>query len=292
MGGRSADDSRSEAVSWNAASPSSLRHSAQSSRSSQASASAAATWVSSRVFRSASPRANRVSSGARMAAICSHHCASVCNASTGGGTCASDAFAIALRIPASPASGRGPRRHQRSSARARARNVAPSCPRVAKGCFSSASSGTGAKRACAASASRHRNAPAVACARGRPAESSIVTPQRAISAATRRARLRSGVTSAAVRCGVSSASRNASAIASASCAGSAAATKARLRRPSRISPPPLFTSARQASVVGAGRRLSRSNVSRGAFTGASYQSLTSARSAFMVCSSRRKPNCG
>ena len=53
-------------------------------------------------------------------------------------------------------------------------------------------SGTGAKRACAASTRRHRKLPAAACASGRPAESSMAIFQRAISEATRRARLRSG----------------------------------------------------------------------------------------------------
>ena len=74
-------------------------------------------------------------------------------------------------------------------------------PRRAKGCLSNASSGTGAKCASAASASRQRKAPALVWASGRPAESSMAMSQRAISAATRRARLRSGVTSAAVRPG-------------------------------------------------------------------------------------------
>ena len=57
-----------------------------------------------------------------------------------------------------PDRGAGPRRHQRSSSRARARKAARSWPRRAKGCLSNASSGTGAKRASAASASRQRNA--------------------------------------------------------------------------------------------------------------------------------------
>ena len=222
----------------------------------------------------------------------SHQAASALRTAGGGGLRSSAALPIALRIPASPGSGRGPRRHQRSSSRARARKLALSCPHLAKGCLSNASSGTGAKPFSAASASRHRKAPAVVWASGRPAESSISTPQRRISAATRRARLRSGVTSAALRPGVSSASRSASAMASASCAGSAAVTSAISFRPCAISSLPFCVSARQASVVGAGRSVSRSSCSRAGLGAAANQSFTSPRSVFMLRSNSRKPYCG
>ncbi len=193
------------------------------------------------------------------------------------------ALSIALAMPASPGSGRGPRRHS-GPARARGRgNGAGSSPTLAKGCLSSASSGTGAKRASAASASRQRKAPALVWARGRPAESSIAMSQRVSSAATRRARLRSGVTSAAVRpsCFQRLAQRQRDrqrflgrivGDRSAQCLSSPPRSRRR-----RVS-----ARARQASVVGAGRRVSRSSVSRAGLASAACQSSTSSRSHLIV----------
>ena len=87
--------------------------------------------------------------------------------------------------------------------------------------------------------------------------------QRPISAETRRARLRSGVTSAAVRPGVSKASRKMSAMTSASSPGCAASTSERPSRPDAIvARCRALQCARHASVVGAGRKVSRSRSSR------------------------------
>ena len=72
-------------------------------------------------------------------------------------------------------------------------------PAAASGCFSSASSGTGASRAATAAASRRRNTAGGVSASVSPALSSATTPQRSSSAATRPASARSGVTSAARR---------------------------------------------------------------------------------------------
>ena len=68
----------------------------------------------------------------------------------------------------------------------------PLPPAMASGCFSTASSPSGANRSAAARASSDRNAPGGVAASGVPAESSTSTPQRFRCAATRRASARSG----------------------------------------------------------------------------------------------------
>jgi hypothetical protein len=124
----------------------------------------------------------------------------------------------------------GPRYHRaRRAAAARAarhrarRTPSSQAPRLSpcrtSGCLSSASSGTGAKRSAAASATASNSVPAGVSDSGVPAESSATMLQRAKCAATRRASGRSGVTKAAVRPGVSIAWRSASAIVCASSAG-------------------------------------------------------------------------
>ena len=176
----------------------------------------------------------------------------------------------------------GPRPAQGNTGRAAARggeNRPAPVRRPPSGCFSNASSGTGANFSAAASARRQRKAPGGVLASGRPAESSISMFQRRISAATRRARLRSGVTSAAVRPLESSSSawRSISAIDAASSPGCAASTSDNPARPSAMSPPPRSARARQASVVGAGRSTSRTSVSRAAFAGGGVELCDLAR---------------
>ena len=81
--------------------------------------------------RLASPRVAQItcSSGARIAAMPFHHAASPASAPAGGG-CGDSAAAWRWPwlMPSRPGSGRGPRRHQRSSSRARARNGRASWP--------------------------------------------------------------------------------------------------------------------------------------------------------------------
>ena len=88
---------------------------------------------------------------------------------------------------------------------------------AASGCFSAASSGTGASRSAARSSTSRKKTPGGVLLSGSPAESSISISQRRSSAATRRASSRSGVTSAAVAPGVSSLRRSSSAMVTASC---------------------------------------------------------------------------
>ena len=102
-----------------------------------------------------------------------------------------------------------------------------SIPPAQSGCFSAASSGTGANSAATIRASRRRKAPAGVSASGSPALSSAVMPCRASSAETRRARSRSGVMSAARAPGFSSASRSARAAATASACASGADSRVR-----------------------------------------------------------------
>ncbi len=90
---------------------------------------------------------------------------------------------------------------------------------MTSGCLSRVSSATGAKRSATAWASAMSKVPGGRRDRGRPAESSADIPQRARCADTRVASWRSGVTSAAVRPCVSTASRRAMAIACASSPG-------------------------------------------------------------------------
>ena len=99
---------------------------------------------------------------------------------------------------------RGPRRATRSRS-------SPSPP--TSGCFSSASNGDRREALGGGAGDGEQQGAAGHCESGRPALSSASIPQRASSADTRAASMRSGVTSAAVCPGVSTASRSASAIA-------------------------------------------------------------------------------
>ena len=133
------------------------------------------------------------------------------------------------------AADRAARGRARGHARATAPRSSPSPP--TSGCLSSASSGTGASSSAAADGDPEQQAcrPRAATS-GLPALSSASMPQRRSSADTRPASWRSGVTSAAVLPGVSSASRSASAIACASAAASG--SSARRIPPSRRSARP------------------------------------------------------
>ena len=103
-----------------------------------------------------------------------------------------------------PGCRRGPRSTARSSAARGAARLAAGMPKAASGCFSERQQRLRRRRRRAPSprpAAPARRA--ACCASGRPAESSTSIPQRCSSTATRRASARSGVTSAAVRPGVS-----------------------------------------------------------------------------------------
>ena len=126
----------------------------------------------------------------------------------------------ACSSPAVPAFGRGPRSTARSSD-----DTAPASNRHI-GCLSSASIVTGGSPSSAASAASRANTPAGVSASASPPESSTGTFHRASAASTRRASVRSGVTSAAVLPGVSIASRSATAMASASSSALAASITA------------------------------------------------------------------
>ena len=115
-----------------------------------------------------------------------------------------------------PGAGRGPR-IARSSRRASSRHATGARPPAASGCFSAASSGTGASRSAARSSTSRKKTPGGVLFSGSPAELSISISQRRSSAATRRASSRSGVTSAAVAPGVSSLRRSSIAMVTASC---------------------------------------------------------------------------
>ena len=129
------------------------------------------------------------------------------------------------RNPLMPRIGRGPRRHSVSSARAACRQATGLMPAPQRGCFNNAKSGTGANSSATARTSRRKNTAGGDSANGSPALSSATIPKRSNAAATRPARLRSGVTSAARTPGVSSASRSTRAMACASCCWSAAVSR-------------------------------------------------------------------
>ena len=132
--------------------------------------------------------------------------------------------ASASRRPAVPRFGRGPRRIARS------KRPTAQLSTFASGCFSSASSVTGASPPSAASVTSRANTPGGASASASPPESSTGTFQRASAESTRRASARSGVTSAAVFPGISAASRSATAIANASSSALAASIAATFAR--------------------------------------------------------------
>ena len=76
----------------------------------------------------------------------------------------------AASSPAMPGAGRGPRSSSSSSRRASARQISGARPHAASGCFSSASSGTGAKSCATASSMSRRKMPGGVRFKGSPAE--------------------------------------------------------------------------------------------------------------------------
>ncbi len=129
---------------------------------------------------------------------------------------ASSARASASAMPSMPRPRYTSRKAAISSARPARRTAKASSPSRVSGCFSSAITAAGAKSSAAAEMTRSRNVPGGVLANGRPAESSTRMPHVSRRTATRRASSRSGETSAAVRPGVSAASRRMSATVSAS----------------------------------------------------------------------------
>ncbi len=170
-------------------------------------AKAASTGPRAAARRSASRSASCQSSGVRRRRAMGT-CASAANAAR--------AFSRAAVRPTTPPVRRWPRKRATSSRRAARRQSARSMPKAAWGCLRSASSPTGSALGTATSASRRANTPAGSPESGAPAELSTASFQRASSTATRRAMARSGVTSATVVSGFSTASRIASAMAVAS----------------------------------------------------------------------------
>ena len=173
--------------------------------------SAAATVASSSAPGETSP----CISVARTAVAASSWATSVRTAERSAGS-PNFASSTRARIASRPGVGLRPRRHLRSSRRVASRTKARSRPSVHSGCLSRASSSTGAKPESTAAISACRSAADRVSASEVPAESSMSICQRLSSAVTRRASSRSGVTSAAVRAGVSRTLRRASATTSAS----------------------------------------------------------------------------
>ena len=203
------------------ASPSPLRHNRQLCSSSQASCSAAVTWASHQMRRCRHRLARRslpAAPGWRRSRPPQAKPRQWFGHSRLRGL--TRAHSIALRDAGKARIGPRPAQApavQLARMGAETRRILPS---AAKGCLSSASSGTGAKAASAASASRHRKAPARygrgagrRNRRSRCPSASVPPPPAAPGC---------GRASPARRCGpgVSSVSRSASAMTSASCAGS------------------------------------------------------------------------
>ena len=187
-----------------------------------------------------------------------------------------------VAIPASPGAGRGPR-SSRSSARtssSHSRRVSPAC---ASGCLNRSSSGTGAKSSARHCATASRNRPGGVTGKASPALSSASISQRRRCAITRAARLRSGVTMATRRAGMSSAWRTSSAIACASSSGFSAST---MRMPFVLRS--AASSVTQRSLSRAGMKMLRSNRARSAARpalGSACQGSTSARLTVIAWSS-------
>ena len=204
----------------------------------------------------------------------------------------SSARALASAGPsaATPPMTRWPRKSAISSMRAARRHCGRLMPKAASGCLASASSSTGSASDSAASASSRAKMPSPRRSSGTPAELSMARPQRPSSAATRRAIVRSGVTSAARAPGVSTASRSASAIAVASSCSLRAMSSV---TPSMAAPASATAVSAQRSVVSAGRRASATSLRRAARAsrGAASGSTSSRRMPIwpMSCLS---PNCG
>ena len=192
-------------------------------------------------------------------------------------------FALQHREPRG--SGFRPRRHLRSSRRAASSNSARARPSVHSGCFSRPA-GRPARSRVDRSEQRAQQGGWRCVGEGLAGRIVDVDgPARRSSAVTRRARSRSGVTRAAVRCGVSSASRSASAMTSASWCGVA--------QSARVTCSSAAGSGRcQASVVSAGRISSAINcAARGRRRCPAIRQRRRARSRARASSSRR-PNCG
>ena len=190
-----------------------------------------------------------------------------------GGFCAAIQASIAARV----GKGQGPSRRRLSSrSRVWRRWSTRSPPAWASGCLSRMASGSASTARARMSALCSRSRPTALWFRGLPAESSGTMPQRSRCAATSRDSVRSGVMSAARRPS-SSAARNPVAMAMASAPGEGARSRvmpAQAPSMSSRSGP----SARQASVMGAGRRASETSALRaGAAGGMSLQRGTSAR---------------
>ena len=185
---------------------------------------------------------------------------------------------------------RWPRKSAISSMRAAWRQARSLMPNLASGCLASASRSTGSASESAASARSRAKMPASVRSSGMPAESSMSRPQRPSSAATRRAMVRSGVTRAAVVPDVSTASRSAKAMASASSCSLWATIS---ETPAMASPVSAKAVSAQRSVVSAGRRASamsrrrRARAPDGAASG-----TTSSRRIPILPISCLRPNCG
>ncbi len=187
-----------------------------------------------------------------------------------------------------------PRSAMSSIVSAARRTVARSRPRPSSGCFSSARMPTGSPGRKAVSSKRRSSVAGAVRASGSPPESSARMPKRSSSADTRRARLRSLVTSAAVLSPGAMARRKAIAIATASSRSFAASTSVTCSSASATpasgkEPRPAI----HASVVSAGRSASLTNRERKA-SGCDGLPIStiSARRSPNLRSSLARPNCG
>ena len=181
-----------------------------------------------------------------------------------------------------PAAGRMPRSKAASRDQTCCRCASRSAAIQVFGCFNKASKATGAKPSAWQARIRRNQTATAPCAKGLPALSSTLISQRRNSAATRRANLRSRVTSAAVLSGVCKVSRINKAMTPASlcisgvstiCSPSnlcdvlcciaqsavaSAGTIARCNRSRRVLPVSFCRSSSRAKRLGQGRTASRS----------------------------------
>ena len=205
--------------------PAALAHSSEDDpSSSEASHSAKARWASSISASLALGWARSAQSGsARRSSSSSQSARS--SAATGARQVRSLGQERRLvTSPLRPPARRGPRRRARSSARTLRRNSPWLVPPEASGCFSVASRWIGSPSPTTQCAVSRRKLPGGDWSSGMPALSSARTSQRCSSTATRRARLRSEVTSATRLPGVSRAARTRRASWTASLARSGAVT--------------------------------------------------------------------
>ncbi len=206
------------------------------------------------------------------------------------------------RSPVPPPRRRDPCRNRASGTRlARARRSPRRSSRAGmparhSGCLRSDISATGANSFSTAVAVRSSSVPASVAANGWPAVSSATRSHVASRAATRRARLRSGVIRLAVRPGVSAASRSISAMVSASSSAVAASMRGMPVRAAAISVLSAAAAKRcHSSVVAAGRMASQASDQRArwaALLSARASCLTSPRARPRASSSLLTPNCG